>query len=269
MNFYSSFIILTGYSHLLTLTLLPYTLLNPRAPISSATYYAPPPPTTTLHLTLPERVSSSVNRLALAPARVLQQTRAKWLAAFEQSFWEGVREKDEAAGGEIVSIGFGVTEDLSEGGSGVREHGGGRIPRSPSELSLPSAFSGPTPPLPSSPLLRSSTSARSIHQSTILKPQHHHRTPSAELARDKEEKAWWALLMRTTKREMQLALGSSATPTIGGGVGRGGLLGFGDVDSAVDFGGGEGSSSAAGKGIGGSIGLGLRSGRMRSRSRFG
>jgi hypothetical protein len=66
---------------------------------------------------------------------------------------------------------------------------------------------------------------------------------------------------------MHSALSTVTAGGVGGfGVGGGGLLGYGDVDSAVDVGivGGEGSSSRRG-----GSGIGNGSGRMRSRSRFG
>ena len=101
---------------MLTLELSP--LPSPLTPVSSQTYHLPPPPPQTLHLTLP----STSGRLHLAPSRILHQTRAKWLAAFEQSFLHTVQASSPPAeaGERVVLIGH--TPPI------------GPVPRSPSML---------------------------------------------------------------------------------------------------------------------------------------
>lgn len=280
MAFLCPCFLLSGYNHLLTLELLPFhpsNPLNPKAPISSATYHAPLPPSSTIHLTLPERVS---NRLALAPSRVLQQTRSKWLAAFEQSFLQTVRGMSGVPDDRVVSVGFEEEREISIGELEPGENDGNgeyrfsaasysdgtasvAIPRSPSEQHLQVFQSTTVPTSPSNLVGNSNFPASTSTRSLTIRHQRH-RTPSAEFARDREEKAWWAMRMRQTKAEMAAAAANSHQTTSA--FVPGGLLGFGDVDADVEAGvvGGVTGLGGSGAGLGGG-----GSGRMRSRSRFG
>lgn len=208
-----------GFDHLLSLDLLPFTFTpppDPRLPISSSTYHLPPAPVPTphpitVHLTLPERHG----RLALAPSRVLQQTRAKWLAAFEQSFLHTVQTSGDASE-KVVLIGHG-----GGGGWGERDRsspiswnggGGNAIPRSPSDLSLAAFPSSPNPGTKST----STSSAR-----TAL----HHPSPTAHFDRDREERAWWSDRLRIVRSDMLYGEGIGGI----GGSGGGGFGGFGGM----------------------------------------